>query len=165
MFINEDMIVVFFRLLNFTALVGLAAFLFKKHIMPDVQHTITKEKNDRDALFTERAVLEKKQFALENLLKEESLLCEQFKSKVDEWKKVVELESEFREREHQRNATLLAARAAQRNLQKEHTLTQTAVINTVIPELQESLSHFFTDQEESEKFLNSIVRFMDEKKS
>jgi hypothetical protein len=52
---------------------------------------------------------------------------------------------------------------AQRALQKENDRIQTMVMDSLIPELQESLSHYFTNEQPSKEYLNAIVHFMDKK--
>ena len=124
---------------------------------------ITKKKDAHEALFSQQAVLERKQCELDALLKEESLLCEQFRIKIDEWKKTVALESDLREKKHNEYKIIIAERVAQRALHKENSRIQTIVMDSLIPELQESLSHYFNNEKPSVEYLNSIVHFMDEK--
>lgn len=163
MFINEDIVAVIFRLINFISVIGLGIYFFKKNVAPDMWYLITKKKEARESLFNRQAMLEKKQSDLDTLLKEESLLCDQFRIKIDTWKQAVEQESVLHQKKQLEYKTIIAQRAAQRALHKENSRIQIIVMDSLIPELQESLSHYFNKEQPSVEYLNSIVHFMDKK--
>src|SRR5438445_13626783 len=103
MFTNQEIIAVIFRLINFIALIGIGFFLFKKYILPDLHASIIRKKEDQNALSAQQTTLEKQQLHLDALLKEDSLLCAEFRLKIDKWKKAVTLESESHEKEHHKS--------------------------------------------------------------
>lgn len=163
MFINEDIVTIIFRLINFFSVIGLGVYLFNKHISSDIWDMIHKKKEVHNALLNQQTTLEKKQSELDTLLKEESLLCEQFRIKIDEWKKAVEIESNLRKKKNNEYKAVIAQRIAERARHKENARIQTIALNSLVPELQKSLSHYFDNKKHSGEYLNSIVQFMDKK--
>lgn len=163
MFTNQDIVAVVFRLINFFALIGVGFFLFKKHIKPDLLNSIEKKKNDRDALSAQQAMLEKQQLTLDTLLKEDALMCQDFRAKIDEWKKVVAVEYERNEQE--RNNTLIKYnnRIAHIATQQEKVRVQNIVTHNVALNVEKSLSAHFKDPKQGAEYLDAIFHFMDKK--
>ena len=163
MFTNQDIVAIVFKLINFIALIGVGFFLFKKYILPDLLASIIRKKENHNALCAQQTTLEKQQLHLDALLKEDSLLCAEFRSKIDEWKKVVTLESESYEKEH--NKALIASneRTATIASLREHNRVQKIVTHAIVTDLQKSLTLHFEDQQKSTDYLNSIFHFMDER--
>lgn len=165
MFTNQDIIAVLFRLINFATLIGIGFFLFKKHIMPDLLASIIRKKEHLDSLSAQQAALEKQQLALDTFLKEDILLCAQFRSKIDTWKKAVALETTNYEKEQTKTLSACNRRASIIALQREHKRVQTIVTHAVINDLKKSLSLHFKEQKQSSDYLNSIITFMNERTS
>ena len=163
MFTNQDIVAIAFRLINFITLIGVIFFLFKKHIMPDLLLNIAKKKEAQDSLFLQQAILEKQQLNLDILLKEESLQCEEFRLKIDEWKKIVTVEYDCREKEHKKTIAIVRKRITRNALQREQSRIQNIVTHAVVTDLEKSLSLHFHDPKQSSEYLNSILHFMDEK--
>jgi len=163
MFINEEIVAVIFRLINFISIIGLGVYIFKQHVASDMWDTITKKNATKHALCDQHVNLEKKQRELDHILKEESLECEQFRLKIDEWKNKVAIQSAMHEKQRQIKKDLIAIKAMQRAEQKEHARVQTCVATTLIPELQKSLSCHFSNEKNGTHYINSIVHFMNER--
>jgi hypothetical protein len=165
MFTNQDIIAIVFRLINFTALLGVSLYLFKKHVMPDLLMDIENKKEAENSLFLQQGLLEKQQLNLDILLKEDALQCEKFRLKIDEWKKVVTADYEYREKEHNNMMTIVNKRIAHNAVQREQSRIQNIVTHAVVIDLEKSLSLHFHDSKESSEYLNSILHFMNEKLS
>lgn len=165
MFTNQDIIAIVFKLINFAALLGVSLYLFKKHVMPDLLINIEKKKETENSLFLQQALLEKQQLNLDILLKEDSLQCEDFRLKIDEWKKVVTADYEYRQKEHSNMMAVVNKRIAHNAVQREQSRIQSIVNHTVVTDLEKSLSLHFHDSKESSEYLNSILHFMNEKLS
>ncbi|HSC25270.1 MAG TPA: hypothetical protein VLB80_03590 [Candidatus Babeliales bacterium] len=163
-FINQDMIAVLFRFINFIALLGLFAILFKKYIMPDLLLDMAQKKNTINALYDQQATLEKQRVNLDVFLKNEALMCQTFRSSLDEWKKVVALECDSRKKENERIAVGLIKRYTQKIHEKERIRIQNIVTEAVILDLEKYSSHHFADQKNNSNYLNSIIHYMNEKK-
>jgi hypothetical protein len=165
MFTNQDIIAIVFRLINFATLLGISLYLFKKHVMPDLLINIEKKKEAENSLFLQQALLEKQQLNLDILLKEDSLQCEKFRLKIDEWKKVVTADYEYREKEHNNMMVGVNKRIAHNAVQREQSRVQNIVTHAIVTDLEKSLSLHFHDSKESSEYLNSILHFMNEKLS
>lgn len=163
MFTNQDIIAIVFRLINFVALIGIGFFLFKKHILPDLLLSLTRKKENQDFLSAQQASFEKQQFHLDVLLKEDALMCQDFRTKIDIWKKAVALESDYHQKERNNIMATVKQRLAHNALQQEHSRVQNIVIHNVAIDLEKSLSAHFKDQKQGSAYLNSILQFMDEK--
>jgi len=163
MFTNQEIVAVVFKLINFIALLGIGFFFFKKYIMPDLLASIIRKKETHNALCAQQATLEKQQLHLDTLLKEDSLLYAEFRSKIDEWKKTVAIEAESYQKEC--NKALIASnkRTATIALQREHNRVQEIVTHAVVIDLKKSLTLHFKNQQQSSEYLNSIFHFMDER--
>ena len=165
MFINQSFVAIVFRLINFFAFVGLVSFVYKKYFKADMLFLIAQQEVDHQNLFTQQTILENKQRNLDLLLKKEALECQDFRSKVDEWKKVVIIEKEQQEKEYNTLLAMAKKRTAEVFLKKEHQLVQNNIINAVIVDLEKSLSDNFKDSKQGTEYLNSIMHFMNEKTS
>lgn len=165
MFTNQDIIAIVFKLINFATLIGVSLYLFKKHVMPDLMVEIENKKEAEQYLFLQQALLEKQQLNLDALLKDDALQCEKFRLKIDEWKKVVTADYEYREQEHSNMMTMVNKRIAHNAVQREQSRVKNIVIHEVATDLEKSLSLHFHDSKESSEYLNSILHFMNEKLS
>ena len=163
MFTNQNIVAILFRLINFIALLGVGFFLFKKYILPNLLASIIRKKEHQTSLSEQQTVLEKQQLALDAFLKEDFLLCAEFRSKIDEWKQVITLESEFHEKE--RNKILIASkkRAATVAIQRECNRVQKIVTQSIVINLKKSLSFHFKDKQQNSEYLGVIFNFMNEK--
>lgn len=165
MFINQSIVAIVFKLINFFALIGIAYFAFKKYIKADILFSIAQKEADHHLLVTQQAALEHKQQNLNLVIKKEILQCQNFKSKIDEWKRVILEEQDKQEEELNKLLSTLKKRNAEIAVKKENKRLQNDILNTVVADLQRSLSHDFKDHKKSADYLNSIVNFMNERTS
>ncbi|HLW73293.1 MAG TPA: hypothetical protein VKR54_04575 [Candidatus Babeliales bacterium] len=163
MFTNQDIIAIVFRLINFIALIGIGFFVFKKYIMPDLLLSLTRKKENQDFLFAQQAALEKQQLNLDALLKEDSVMCQEFRTKIDVWKKAVALESERHEKEQINTMAMVNKRRAHNAAQHQQKQIQNSVTHAVVIKLEKSLSLYFKNEKHNDEYLSAIVRFMDER--
>jgi hypothetical protein len=163
MFSNQDIIVIAFKLINFAALIGAGFYLFKKHVLPDLLLSIARKKNKQDSLFLQQTNLEKQQLKLDVQLKEDAAQCELFRTKIDEWKKVVAQEGNMLKKKHEGMLTVIRKRTEHIALQREQQRIQKNVAHIVVKKLEKSLSDHFKKAQESSDYLNSIIDFMDER--
>src|SRR5579872_7318833 len=99
MFISQAVIAVIFRLFNFGLVLMLAAYAFKKYVLPNVFVIMAQKESEQEFLSSQQILLERKQVELDQLTKQEALLCDNFKIKIDQWKRVVEEESFLQKQE------------------------------------------------------------------
>src|SRR6266567_2533321 len=99
MFINQSFVAIIFKFINFFTLIGIALFVYKKYLKADILFFIAKKEADYQDLLTKQTTLENKQRDLDLLIKQEAIQCQDFRSKIDEWKKIVTLTQEKEEKE------------------------------------------------------------------
>ncbi len=163
MFINQSFVAIIFKFINFFALIALACYAYKKYLKADILSSIEKKETDYQDLLTQQITLENKQRDLDLLLRQETLQCQDFRSKIDEWKKVVILEREKQEKEHGALVTIIKKRNAEVFLKREQQRIQNNIIDSVTADLEKSLSHDFKNSKIGTDYLNSIMHFMNEK--
>jgi hypothetical protein len=163
MFINENIVAILFRLINFAALIGAAIFLYKKYIKCDLLCMIAEQKASHEHLYEQQFSFEKQQIALDTLLKEEAVLCKNFRTKIDEWKKAITVEHEMAEKAHRQELLAAQERAATIAANREQEKIRTRVTQEVGANLQTNLSNYFKIAPKNSDYLNAIVRFMDKR--
>ncbi len=163
MFINQSFVAIIFKFINFFALIALACYAYKKYLKADILSSIEKKETVYQDLLTQQITLENKQRDLDLLLRQETLQCQDFRSKIDEWKKVVILEQEKQEKEHGALVTIIKKRNAEVFLKREQQRIQNNIIDSVTADLEKSLSHDFKNSRIGTDYLNSIMHFMNEK--
>jgi len=163
MFINQNIVAVIFKLINFFTLIGLVLFLFKKYVKADVLFAIEQKKADHEALLRQQISLENQQRNLDEQVQSESIQCQDFKSKIDEWKRIVIFEQDT----HEKNLDVILSAAKQRRTEiarkQENQRIQNHIIDAVTNDLKKSLSHDFSHSKKGNDYLDAIVRFMNEK--
>lgn len=165
MFINENIVAILFRLINFAALIAAAMFLYKKYIKCDLLCMIAEQKASHEHLYEQQLSFEQQQVALDTLLKEESVLCKNFRTKIDEWKKVTTLEQEVAQKIHAQELIAGKQRAATIAENREQEKIRTIVTQNVATNLQKTLSLHFKDAQKNADYLKAITHFMDERAS
>ena len=165
MFINADVVTFIFRIINFLALIGLSFFVFEKYIKKNLFDLIEDKKTSHDFLCTQQTFLEKQQIELDAQVKSETILCEKFKSNIDQWKEIILCEQD---QQKEKQAVLLAVikkRHATIAVDAEKQKIQDTVAQAVVAGLEESLSAYFADAQRNKTYLNGIIDFMNERKS
>jgi hypothetical protein len=163
MFINYNIVAIIFKLINFIALLSITFLIFKKYIMPNIVAGIIRKKEHQASLSAQQANLEKQQISLDTFLKEDILLCAEFRSKIDKWKKTVTLETESYKKEHSKILINSTKRTETIATQREHNHVKKIVTHAVINNIKTSLSTHFKNEKQSSEYLNSIFNFMDKK--
>ena len=163
MFINQDIVAIVFRIINFILIIGIASFVFKKYLKDNLLFLIAQKITKHNCLLTQQTTLEKQQSDLDALLKKELLMCKEFKLKIDEWKKTVILERQTQEHQSTLAMEAFKKRHAFIALNKENERVKNIVAQAVIGDLETSLSLYFEDQKNNTEYLNAIVHFMDER--
>src|SRR5204863_433336 len=108
-----------------------------------------------------QSYLEKQQLHLDTLLKEDAVMCQDFRSKIDIWKNTVALESDSYEKKRNDIMLVVQQRLTHKTLQQENNRIQNIVMHGVVADLEKSLSLYFKDPKQSSAYLNSILQFMD----
>lgn len=163
MFINQNLVAIIFKFINFFALIGIGFFVYKKYLKSDISLFIEQKEADYQNLLTQQVSLEHKQRDLDLLLKQEAILWQELRLKVDEWKEVITLEQEKQEKKQNELIAIVKKRNTEIFVKKENQRMQKKVIDAVVIDLEKSLSLDFKDSATGTDYLNSILRFMNEK--
>ena len=163
MFINQSFVAIVFKLINFFAIIGLGFFIFKKYLKTDLLSSIAKKETDHQDLLSQQIMLENKQRDLDLLIKEETIQCQNFQSKIDEWKATVLREQDKQEKEQSNLAFVIKKRKKDIAVKKENQRVQKIIFTSVITDVEKSLASDFKDFKKGTDYLNAIVHFMNEK--
>lgn len=162
MFTSYAIVGFFFRILNFTILVVVGAYLFKKYGRPMFVDLIAKKDAERESLLHEHHVCEEKQATLDALVKHEVALCERFKEKIDIWKKVATTKHQICQNKIEERIATIAKRNVQCADQRECKRVQKIVIDRLVETLQKKLTDHFEQANVGSHYIDSITHFMDE---
>jgi hypothetical protein len=163
MFISQAVIAVIFRLFNFGLVIILATYAFKKYVLPNVFVVMAQKESEQEFLSSQQILLERKQVELDQLTKQEALLCDNFKIKIDQWKRVVEEESFLQKQEQAARLIFLEKKDAEKAVWQKKLLIQRIVSQKVSSDLESSLSDYFKNEDAGADYLEKIVYFMNER--
>lgn len=163
MFINQSFVAIVFKLINFFAIIGLGFYIFKKYLKTDLLFFIAKKETDHQDLLTQQTMLEHKQRDLDLLIKEETIQCQDFRSKIDQWNATVLLEQDKQEKKQSNLTFVIKKHKKDIAVKKENQRQQGIILNAVIADLEKSLTNDFKTSQKSSDYLDAIVHFMNEK--
>ncbi len=163
MFINQNIVAVIFKLINFFAIIGLVYFLFKKYVKADLLFAIEQKDADHASLLRQKITLENQLRNLDEQVQSESIQCQDLKSKIDEWKRKVNLEKEVHEKELSTLLLIAKKRRTEVACKQENQRVQNHVIDAVADDLKKTISHDFSHSKKGNDYLDAIIRFMNEK--
>lgn len=165
MFINQVIIAVVFRLINFGIVVGLATYLFRKYGLSIVDAMMAQKDAEKELLLSQQLLLEQKQAELDNLINQDVLLRESLKLKVNEWKDVAEKERIVREKYLLKRNEMLAIKRRKKAELLAQVHLQKTVATAVLVDLQKSLTDRFEKDEAGQAYLDSMVHAINERVS
>lgn len=164
MFINAHIVAIAFRLINFAALMGIIFFVFKKYNV-NLLALISRKENMHQDLLAQQKNLEIQQHDLNALMKKETIQCQNFKSKVDEWKKTVHIENSKKEEEHHKLLVYVKAYRTHIASQKEAQRIQKDTLAAALTTMNTALSDHFKKPHAGTDYLNTVIQFMNERAS
>jgi hypothetical protein len=163
MFTNSAFIAIVFRLINFSIVIALAAYAFKKYVMPDVLLLMAKKVAEHDFLTSQQLLLENKQFEMDALIKKDKTQYELFKMKIDQWKQSIHKQDEESKQDHIKRLDTIRNKNKEKRFLREQLCLQQTVAKKIIFELSSSLPNYFQKQDKGIAYLDSIITFMNEK--
>ena len=110
-------------------------------------------------------MLEKQQHNLDIILKKESELCQALIVKINEWKKAVTHEQNLFQKNYNEAMIAIKERDADIAQKKENQKTQHIIVKEVVLNLEKSLSTYFENPKNNNKYLSTIFQFMNERAS
>jgi hypothetical protein len=165
MFINQLIIAVIFRLINFGILIGLAACFFRKYGLPVVDIMIAQKDAEKELLLSRQLLLEQKQAELDSLIKQDVILCESFKRKISQWRDVVAQERSVHEKDRFKRNEILAIKKRKKAELLSQAYLQKTVAASVLAGLQKSLTDRFEKEDAGEAYLDSMMQAINERAS
>lgn len=163
MFISQLLTNIFFRILNFGIVIGIAAYSIKRYLLPVIHSMMTKQEAEREYLLSQHTILENQQAELDELMSRDNALCESFKLKVDEWKRISEHEQKIREKKRADlcHAYMDKNRKKQQIIEQDRLHALMAV--RVVDELEQSLTTYFHTDEIGDEYLDNVIQRIQER--
>ena len=157
---NENIVAIIFRLLNFVGLFALFFYLFKKYALQMIIIQIGQKESILRNLFNRQQALEQEQYLLDERVTKEAQLCASLKEKVVRWRKLVDQKLAERDQERTDRIKLLSQVAHQHA--ENHAMNQVkkGVLSTIATQAQGVLSKRFADTKEGQEFIKPIIDFM-----
>jgi hypothetical protein len=165
MFINENIVAIVFKLINFIALIGAFCFVFTKYLRATLVSLIHEKEASHEALCAQQLHLESKQHSLDVIIKAEAAQCQDFKYKIDTWNKAIAIETEKQRQESQKLVVTIQERQAEIALKKENQRIQNDLTVLMATQVKTSLDDYFKNPQCSEKYIDTIIQFMNKRAS
>ena len=163
MFINHLIVAIVFKFINFAIFITLVGYLFKKYVLPMAYALMSKKESEKELLLNQQLYLERKQSELGDLMRQDSVLCEGLKVKVDTWKKVVDHVNFMQKENHLERVVFLERKNMKIREFQEESRIKSVVAKAVVSDLQDSLKKHFERDHHGEEYLNVIIQIMSEK--
>lgn len=160
MFAYEQLINIFFKLLNFGALMALLVFLFRRYILTSVVQEIAVERREEEGKYKQVVNLDKKgkELAIVALSQEHEMRV--LLDRAQQWRAVVELEQEKLRHTQQ---MYYDAAFVQQEKQRQAAETE-RVMKIVVPQAvqaaQGSLITMFADEKRGRDYLQALLAAM-----
>lgn len=165
MFTSQAMIAVFFKLLNFFILMSLAAYAFKKYILPVVQDLMAKKEAEKEFLLSQQTFCDQRQYELDDTLRKDALLGEDLKIKINQWKRVVDNEHACENNDDVARRSRTMRKNDKKRALKEAQRVQEKVLRSVIMQLSQVLPRDFENEKAGDTYLSDLVAGMDKRAS
>jgi len=159
---DKAFITIFFRLLNFAVLVGLAVLFYHRVIGPLIADALQKNKLQADALTIRHNQLISEEGRLIKQFENQNELCIYLLEKIKKWKKSYDAQQQHADQMHKK-ARINAEKKSQQQVQwleKNRLFTQ--VKNNTINKMSAELKDQFSEPEAQKKFLVDVLTFMKE---
>lgn len=156
----ESLVTIIFRILNFAALMGLFAFIFKKYFRKDIEASIENDRLTEINLNTRISEIEHRSSELsESIIKQEKL-CQHLVARTSEWKLAFEKDVKLRQQEQQ----TLHKRSRERAERQAKTIAHERLVQAVLPKALEAarnkLKKSFETSAHSKEFVQGILAHM-----
>ena len=159
---DKEFITLFFRLLNFAVLVGLALIFYRSMLGPLIADALQKKKLQEDALIIRQNQLIGEEGRLVKEYEKQNELSIYLLEKIKKWKKSYLGQQQYSDQMHEKIRQVAEKKAQQQIewLEKSRLFTQVRIhtINKMSVDLKEQ----FSQPEEQKKFLVDILTFMKE---
>jgi len=152
--------VIFFKLLNFAALLALFTFVYRKYIRSTIVQGIQGEK-EAESLLNERIItLSQKGHNLNDDISSQEKLCRSLLEKADRWRSVTEREYENRRlklQEYEKNMRNLVEK---RTKVLEQQRINARMVPKVVHYLDKEVDAIFSDKQRVHEYTNILIQGM-----
>ena len=156
----ESIITIIFRILNFAALIGLFAFMFKKYFRKEIETSIENDRLAEINLHTRIIEIEHRGSELsEEIIKQEKL-CQHLVARTDQWKVAFEKDIKLRQLEQQALRKLMAERAERQAKSIAYERVIQAVLPTALERARTRLAKSFANPADGKEFVQTILNHM-----
>lgn len=156
--LHESFISIFFRVINFVVILGLAYYLYKRYFKNRIDDKMTQKEALLKGLEEQGYFLEGKAHDFEMQLKEQEVTGHLLKQKLQDWNEAVQQDHHKRDQEQY----LYAAQANERVQEKNKILAQHALQKAVLPDVLEQthneLKKQFSASSHSKKYVHDIIQ-------
>lgn len=156
--LHESIISIFFRVINFAVILGLAYYLYKRYFKNRIDDKMTQKEALLKGLEEQGYFLEGKAHDFEMQLKEQEITGNLLKQKLQDWNEAVAKDHHKRDQEQR----LYAAQTNERVQEKNKILAQHALQKEVLPDVLEQARHElkkkFSASSHSKKYVHDIIQ-------
>lgn len=154
---GESIITILFRLLNFAALMGLFAFIFKKYMQEGIEKSIEQERLDEIHVNNHIIEVDHRSSQLSQELVDQEKLCRQLLERTNQWRSAFNEDMHKKQREQQ----VLQLQVLDRAKRQAKTITHERMAQAVLPKaIEEARMHLietFAHAEKNKAFVLDIV--------
>lgn len=156
--LHESFINIFFRVINFVVILGLAYYLYKRYFKNRIDDKMTQKEALLKGLEEQGYFLEGKAHDFEMQLKEQEVTGNLLKQKLQDWNEAVQQDHHKRDQEQR----LYSDQANERVQEKNKILAQHALQKAVLPDVLEQarneLKIQFNASSHSKKYVGDIIQ-------
>jgi hypothetical protein len=157
----ESLTTIFFRLLNFAALMWLFVYIFKKYMQKDIEESIEHDRLEEINVNAQISEGGQRSSELSDKIINQEKLCIYLVTRADQWK--IAFEKEVQEKHCAQQ--VLQQQVIERAKLQAQAITQQRVIQTVLPhavkQAREQLAYSFADDAKSKEFVQAIITHME----
>lgn len=159
--LNETFVSVFFRLLNFIVLIGLAAFIFKRYFRKSIEESIEQKRLEEINVGNQIRDLEHRSKNLSEEIVRQEQLCEYLIEKTAQWKQAFEHQTQDLLKEQKK----LAVQAQLKTDKQAEIITRERLTKAVIPialeQTTQKLKDLYADPKNNKDFIDPIIGYME----
>ena len=157
---GESVVTILFRLLNFAALVGLFAFIFKKYFKKEIEESIEHDHLEEINQQTRKREIEQRGSELSEEITKQQKLCEHLAARTNQWKVAFEKEVKQKKQEQHVLRNLAKERAEQQAKTIVYERTVQSVLPKALDKARNKLKESFAASEHGREFVKGIIVHM-----
>jgi hypothetical protein len=162
MTINGEIIAIIFRLINFSALIALCVYFFKKYGLEVIRADMSAEQERLDGLRARAAELQQEKRNLEKGIKEDARACSLLKEKITTWHIVAESESDAHRADRDKRIEIVKKRAEQQAQAIEFYRAQRIMVPAALEKARTLLESKFAAKNRVHDYVQQVIATMEE---